>query len=126
VITLFGCGGDRDRSKRPLMGHAAGQGSDLVVVTSDNPRTENPSAIIADILPGIAATSAVQIIEPDRAQAIEIALREARPGDIVLIAGKGHERVQMLADRSVPFDDAAIARTILRNLATPHAIEHKP
>ncbi|HEY0759813.1 MAG TPA: UDP-N-acetylmuramoyl-L-alanyl-D-glutamate--2,6-diaminopimelate ligase [Acidisarcina sp.] len=113
VITVFGCGGDRDRTKRPLMGRAAGEGSDVVVLTSDNPRTEEPGAIIADVLPGLRATAAELVVEADRGAAIQIALGRARPGDIVLIAGKGHERVQMVGGISLPFDDAEVARRVL-------------
>ena len=92
VITMFGCGGDRDRAKRPLMGRAAAQGSDFVIVTSDNPRSENPQAIIQDILPAIEATSVKFAVEPDRGKAISMAIAAAQPGDIVLLAGKGHEK----------------------------------
>ncbi len=113
VITLFGCGGDRDRSKRPLMGHAAAEGSDVVVLTSDNPRSEDPLAIIEQVLPGFAGTAARVIVEPDRHRAIELAIAEGRPGDLVLLAGKGHEKTQTLGDRVIPFDDVAIARQIL-------------
>ncbi|HEX3660510.1 MAG TPA: UDP-N-acetylmuramoyl-L-alanyl-D-glutamate--2,6-diaminopimelate ligase [Acidobacteriaceae bacterium] len=116
VITLFGCGGDRDRAKRPKMGRAAGEGSDLVVLTSDNPRSEDPEAIIADALPGLTATGTLYQVEPDRAQAIHLALDAARPGDIVLLAGKGHEKEQILRDRTLPFDDAAVAARALRAL----------
>jgi UDP-N-acetylmuramoyl-L-alanyl-D-glutamate--2,6-diaminopimelate ligase len=114
VITLFGCGGDRDRTKRPRMGRAAGEGSNLVVLTSDNPRSEDPMAIIEEALVGVRETTTECIVEPDRAAAIQIAIRAARPGDIVLIAGKGHERVQILRDRTVPFDDVAVAANILK------------
>ncbi len=114
VITLFGCGGDRDRSKRPLMGEAAGRGSDFVLLTSDNPRSEDPLAIINDALVGLQKTGTRHIIEPDRRQAIAHAIAEARPGDIVLIAGKGHERVQVNAAGSIPFDDVEVARDALR------------
>jgi UDP-N-acetylmuramoyl-L-alanyl-D-glutamate--2,6-diaminopimelate ligase len=113
VITVFGCGGDRDRTKRPLMGRAVGEGSDLVVLTSDNPRMESPQAIMEDALPGLRSTTAKHIVEADRAAAIQIALREARPNDIVLIAGKGHERVQTVGDENIPFDDAEVARAAL-------------
>jgi UDP-N-acetylmuramoyl-L-alanyl-D-glutamate--2,6-diaminopimelate ligase len=113
VITLFGCGGDRDKTKRPKMGRAAGEGSDLVVLTSDNPRTEDPSVIIAEALVGVEATGTTCIVEEDRRGAIEIAIRAAKAGDIVLIAGKGHEKVQILADGTVPFDDAAVASEVL-------------
>ena len=116
VITLFGCGGDRDRTKRPRMGKAAGEGSDFVVVTSDNPRSEDPNAIIAEILPGIDATGTRYTVEPDRATAIALALREARPHDVVLIAGKGHEKEQILRDRTIFFDDAQVALSALRSL----------
>lgn len=121
VITLFGCGGDRDRSKRPLMGQAAAEGSYAVVITSDNPRSEKPEAILADILPGVmkselAARPGGYTIEPDRAKAIRLALSLAKPGDIVLIAGKGHEKTQILASETIPFDDAAIATEALRSM----------
>jgi UDP-N-acetylmuramoyl-L-alanyl-D-glutamate--2,6-diaminopimelate ligase len=117
VITLFGCGGDRDRTKRPRMGRAAGEGSDLVVLTSDNPRSEEPGAIIEEALVGVEETGADCIVEQDRAGAIAIAIRAARPGDIVLIAGKGHEKVQILKDRTVPFDDVAVAAGVLKEIA---------
>jgi UDP-N-acetylmuramoyl-L-alanyl-D-glutamate--2,6-diaminopimelate ligase len=117
VITLFGCGGDRDRTKRPRMGRAAGEGSDLVVLTSDNPRSEEPMAIIGEALVGVRETGTVCIVEEDRARAIEIAIRSARVGDIVLIAGKGHEKVQILKDGTVPFDDVAVATGVLKEIA---------
>jgi UDP-N-acetylmuramoyl-L-alanyl-D-glutamate--2,6-diaminopimelate ligase len=113
VITLFGCGGDRDRSKRPLMGRAAGAGSDVVVLTSDNPRGEDPLAILDQVLPGLSETPARVIVEPDRQRAIELAVAEACPGDLVLVAGKGHEKTQTIGDRVIPFDDVAIARQVL-------------
>jgi UDP-N-acetylmuramoyl-L-alanyl-D-glutamate--2,6-diaminopimelate ligase len=117
VITLFGCGGDRDRTKRPKMGRAAGEGSDLVVLTSDNPRSEEPVAIIEEALVGVKETGTTCIVEEDRARAIEIAIRSARAGDIVLLAGKGHEKVQILKDGTMPFDDVAVAAAVLRELA---------
>ena len=117
VITLFGCGGDRDRTKRPKMGRAAGEGSDLVVLTSDNPRTEDPDAIIAEALVGVRETTTECIVEPDRAAAIKLAIEAAKPGDIVLLAGKGHEKVQILRDHTIPFDDVAVAAAILRSRA---------
>jgi len=117
VITLFGCGGDRDRTKRPKMGRAAGEGSDLVILTSDNPRSEEPGSIIAEALVGVRETSADCIVEEDRAGAIEIAIRAARAGDIVLLAGKGHEKVQILKDGTVPFDDVAVATGVLKEIA---------
>jgi UDP-N-acetylmuramoyl-L-alanyl-D-glutamate--2,6-diaminopimelate ligase len=113
VITLFGCGGDRDKTKRPLMGRAAGEGSDLVFLTSDNPRSENPEAILADVVPGLDATGTRYILEADRARAIRMALEEARAGDIVLLAGKGHEKTQTLKTGTVPFDDVAVALSAL-------------
>jgi len=114
LITVFGCGGERDRSKRPLMGEVAGRGSDLVVLTSDNPRSEDPLLIINDALVGLQKTRAKYWIEPDRAAALERALEEARPGDIVLLAGKGHETYQVLRDRTIDFDDREMARAALR------------
>jgi len=114
VLTLFGCGGDRDRAKRPLMGEAAGRGSDFVVLTSDNPRSEDPRAIINDALVGLQKSGAKYSVEPDRRKAIGLAIGEARPGDIVLLAGKGHERVQVTREGSQPFDDAQVAREMLK------------
>jgi len=116
VITLFGCGGDRDRTKRPKMGLAAGEGSDFVVVTSDNPRSEDPLAIIAEILPGIQPTGIRYVVEPDRAKAIKAALSDADPEDVVLLAGKGHEKEQILRDRTVFFDDEQVALSALSAL----------
>jgi UDP-N-acetylmuramoyl-L-alanyl-D-glutamate--2,6-diaminopimelate ligase len=116
VITLFGCGGDRDRTKRPRMGRAAGEGSDLVVLTSDNPRSEEPRAIIDEALVGVRETGTDCVVEEDRGGAIEIAIRAAQAGDIVLIAGKGHEKVQILKDGAVPFDDVAVAAGVLNEL----------
>ncbi|HTW58201.1 MAG TPA: UDP-N-acetylmuramoyl-L-alanyl-D-glutamate--2,6-diaminopimelate ligase [Terriglobales bacterium] len=114
VITLFGCGGDRDRAKRPLMGEAAGRGSDFVVLTSDNPRSEDPRAIINDALVGLQKTGVKYSVEVDRRKAIGIAIGEARPGDIVLLAGKGHEKVQVTREGSLPFDDVEVAREALK------------
>ncbi|HEY0163548.1 MAG TPA: UDP-N-acetylmuramoyl-L-alanyl-D-glutamate--2,6-diaminopimelate ligase [Edaphobacter sp.] len=114
VITLFGCGGDRDRTKRPRMGRAAGEGSDLVVLTSDNPRSEDPAAIIAEAFAGVKETGTECIVEEDRAAAIRIAIQSAREGDIVLLAGKGHEKVQILKSGTVPFDDVAVAEHVIR------------
>jgi UDP-N-acetylmuramoyl-L-alanyl-D-glutamate--2,6-diaminopimelate ligase len=116
VITLFGCGGDRDRTKRPKMGRAAGEGSDLVVLTSDNPRSEDPAAILAEALCGVRETAADSLVEPDRRSAILMAIHAAKPGDIVLIAGKGHEKSQILADRTIPFDDVAVAAAVLAEM----------
>src|ERR1019366_6170145 len=114
VITLFGCGGDRDRTKRPLMGQAAGQLSDLVILTSDNPRSEDPLQIMNDALVGLRRTDTKFIVEPDRAIAIRKAIEEARPGDVVLLAGKGHETYQIFSDRTIHFDDREVAREALR------------
>jgi UDP-N-acetylmuramoyl-L-alanyl-D-glutamate--2,6-diaminopimelate ligase len=114
VLTLFGCGGDRDRAKRPKMGRAAGEGSDFTIVTSDNPRSEDPLRIIEEILPGLQAAQAEYSIEPDRAAAIAQILALARAGDVVLLAGKGHEKMQIFADRTIPFDDAEVARAALQ------------
>jgi UDP-N-acetylmuramoyl-L-alanyl-D-glutamate--2,6-diaminopimelate ligase len=116
VITLFGCGGDRDKTKRPLMGRAAGEGSDFVVLTSDNPRSEDPEAILQDVLPGLSETDTPFLTEVDRSRAIRLALEAADCGDIVLIAGKGHEKTQTLRSGIVPFDDVDVATEILRQL----------
>ena len=115
VITLFGCGGDRDRMKRPLMGQAAAELSDFVVVTSDNPRSEDPLAIINDALVGVRRHDTRHVVEPDRARAIRLAIEQAGPDDIVLLAGKGHETYQVLAGRTIDFDDRAVAHEILRS-----------
>jgi UDP-N-acetylmuramoyl-L-alanyl-D-glutamate--2,6-diaminopimelate ligase len=114
VITVFGCGGDRDRAKRPLMGEAAGRGSDFVVLTSDNPRSEDPLAIINDAMVGLQRAGAKYTVEPDRRGAIAMAVAEAGPGDIVLIAGKGHEKVQVTREGSRPFDDVEVAQQALQ------------
>jgi UDP-N-acetylmuramoyl-L-alanyl-D-glutamate--2,6-diaminopimelate ligase len=118
LILVFGCGGDRDRSKRPIMGEVAARGADVVVVTSDNPRTEDPDDIIAMIVPGVAQGGAVArplaaleqgergyAVEPDRRAAIRAAVGLARPGDTVVIAGKGHEDYQILGAIKIHFDD---------------------
>ncbi|MBQ3525637.1 MAG: UDP-N-acetylmuramoyl-L-alanyl-D-glutamate--2,6-diaminopimelate ligase [Akkermansia sp.] len=106
VFTVFGCGGDRDRTKRPLMGEAAARYSDVCIVTSDNPRNENPESIIDEIMPGIPQEKQHRIT--DRAEAIRAALQLARPGDCILIAGKGHENYQIFADETISFSDAAV------------------
>jgi UDP-N-acetylmuramoyl-L-alanyl-D-glutamate--2,6-diaminopimelate ligase len=116
IITLFGAGGNRDRGTRPLMGEAAGSLSDLVVLTSDNPRTEDPARIINDVMVGLQKANATYLIELDRECAIELAFREARAGDIVLLAGKGHENYQILKDRTFEFDDREVARRMLRKI----------
>jgi UDP-N-acetylmuramoyl-L-alanyl-D-glutamate--2,6-diaminopimelate ligase len=117
VITMFGCGGDRDKTKRPKMGRVAGAESDLVVVTSDNPRSEDPMEIINEALLGVRETNATFVVEEDRRAAIEVAIRAAKPGDIVLLAGKGHEKEQIFADGAVHFDDAEEASRILSAIA---------
>ena len=116
VITVFGCGGDRDRAKRPLMGEAAGKGSDFVVLTSDNPRSEDPLAIMNDAVVGLQKSGAKYSMEPDRRKAIAIALRQAAANDIVLLAGKGHEKVQVTKEGAIPFDDVEVARESLQSL----------
>ena len=116
VITMFGCGGDRDRTKRPLMGEAAGSLSDMVVLTSDNPRSEDPLNIMNDALIGLQRATFRYRLEPDRALAIRKTIKEARAGDIVILAGKGHETYQVLASGVVPFDDREVARQVLREL----------
>ena len=114
VICVFGAGGDRDRDKRPLMGRISARLADRVIVTSDNPRSEDPAAIAAEIVDGLALE-----VELDRRRAIERAVEDARAGDVVVIAGKGHERGQEFADRTIPFDDREVAREALRRLRTP-------
>jgi len=119
VLIVFGCGGDRDRGKRPAMGRAATSLADFAVVTSDNPRSEDPVAIIREILPGARAGGGAFAVEPDRRAAIRMALSEARPGDVVVIAGKGHETGQEFADHTDPFDDRVVAREELTGLLGP-------
>ena len=109
VICVFGAGGERDRSKRPLMGQIAEKNADLAVVTSDNPRREDPMSILIDILKGFSNAETAEII-PDRGEAIRHALQIARPGDCVLIAGKGHERFQIIGDEQIEFDDREVAK----------------
>jgi UDP-N-acetylmuramoyl-L-alanyl-D-glutamate--2,6-diaminopimelate ligase len=116
VITLFGCGGDRDRTKRPLMGMAAAEASDFVVLTSDNPRSEDPLDIMNDVMVGLGRFDTPHVAEPDRSKAIAIALGEAKAGDVVLLAGKGHETYQILRDRTIDFDDRETARQVLQSL----------
>jgi UDP-N-acetylmuramoyl-L-alanyl-D-glutamate--2,6-diaminopimelate ligase len=120
IITVFGCGGDRDKTKRPLMGAIAARLSDLAILTSDNPRSEPPEDILADIQRGMPrGRGAVSQVIPDRREAILRALEVARDGDAVVIAGKGHEQTQALRDRSVPFDDRRVAKDILGALRSP-------
>jgi UDP-N-acetylmuramoyl-L-alanyl-D-glutamate--2,6-diaminopimelate ligase len=118
LITVFGCGGDRDRTKRPLMGAVAGRLSDLIVITSDNPRSEDPARIIEEVQRGITPDtrrdSAQRLLTiVDRREAITKAVELAKPGDLVLVAGKGHEKYQVIGDRTLPFDDVAVAREAL-------------
>jgi UDP-N-acetylmuramoyl-L-alanyl-D-glutamate--2,6-diaminopimelate ligase len=118
VICLFGCGGDRDRGKRPLMGAVAARFADYVIVTSDNPRSEDPEAIIGQILEGVLAEKpdGPEVVTPDRAAAIAAGLSIAQPGDVFVIAGKGHEQGQQFADRTIEFDDRTVARAGLAEL----------
>jgi UDP-N-acetylmuramoyl-L-alanyl-D-glutamate--2,6-diaminopimelate ligase len=113
IITLFGCGGSKDRTKRPVMGEVTGRLSNLTILSNDNPRQEDPLKIISDIIVGLQKTSGKYVIEPDREKAIGLAMDEARAGDIVLLAGKGHENYQILADRTLEFDDREVARRAL-------------
>ena len=116
MITLFGCSGESDRVKRPMMGEAAGRASDFVVITSDSPRSEDPAAILAEIEPGLKATGVAYTVEPNRAVAIHATLAIANAGDVVLLAGKGHEKEQVLAHGAIPFHDAEIALSVLKKL----------
>ena len=111
VWVVFGCGGDRDAGKRPEMGRAAEQGADRVVVTSDNPRSENPDAIIADVVSGTEGVEVHRIA--DRRQAIQAAILGAADDDVVLVLGKGHERSQEIGDRVMPFDDRVVSRAAI-------------
>lgn len=120
VLVVLGCGGDRDRAKRPLMGAAAARGADLAVLTSDNPRSEDPAAILAELAAGAYAvppeTRAEVVIEESRAAAIEVAVAWARPGDVLVVAGKGHEQGQEYAGRTLPFDDRVVLAEALRRV----------
>jgi UDP-N-acetylmuramoyl-L-alanyl-D-glutamate--2,6-diaminopimelate ligase len=118
LITVFGCGGDRDRTKRPLMGAVAGRLSDVIVITSDNPRGEDPSRIIEEIQRGLTAdtrrdSGQRMLAIVDRREAIATAVELARAGDLVLVAGKGHEKYQVIGTQVLPFDDVAVAREAL-------------
>ena len=118
IIVVFGAGGDRDQSKRPLMADAVARRADVAVVTTDNPRPEDPGAIISDVCSGIDPSSrASVVVEPDRRAAIALAVAMAQPGDVVLIAGRGHERTQSVAGTEIAFDDRDVARQILRATA---------
>ena len=120
LISVFGAGGDRDKAKRPLMGRAGGVLSDLAVVTSDNPRSEDPEAIVAEVAAGAREGEAELVVEVDRHAAIALALGRAEPGDTVVIAGKGHEQGQEFeGGRKIPFDDREVAREELRKLGSP-------
>ena len=112
IITVFGCGGERDRQKRPAMGRIAAAYSDSVIVTSDNPRGEDPAAIIGDILTGIRGGGSV-FVQPDRERAIALAINKALPGDTILIAGKGHEAYQICSGKKYDFSDEAVVRKLL-------------
>lgn len=113
VVTLFGCGGDRDKTKRPMMGRVAGELSDFCIVTSDNPRSEDPSEIIKDIIPGISETGCEYVVVENRFDAIEYALDHAEKDDIILLAGKGHETYQILKDRTIVFDEREIVLKLI-------------
>lgn len=125
VIVVFGAGGDRDRSKRPKMAQAV-LGADLIVVTSDNPRTEDPQRIIEDILAGFAPSFPPLHVEPDRKAAIAWTLAEARPGDCVLIAGKGHETEQIIGTQRFPFDDREVVRSVVKQFTAIHQTAMRP
>lgn len=124
VICVFGAGGDRDRSKRPLLGQAA-EMADVAIVTSDNPRSESPMAIIQDIVAGFSNKTCQPCIEPDREAAIELAFSMARPGDCVVIAGKGHEREQVIGHEKLPFDDRQVARAHLQRWSSALPVEQR-
>ena len=116
VFVVIGSGGDRDRAKRPLMGRAAAGLADVTILTSDNPRSEDPAKILEQMRPGAIESGGHYEVEADREAAIERAIAQARAGDVVVIAGKGHETGQEFADRTIPFDDREVARTVLRAL----------
>jgi UDP-N-acetylmuramoyl-L-alanyl-D-glutamate--2,6-diaminopimelate ligase len=117
LLVVFGCGGDRDNSKRALMGAAAARLADMAFLTSDNPRSEDPLVILEQVVSGFGGQNpaVAPVIEPDRTAAIHAAIAEARPGDVLVIAGKGHETRQILAHGNIPFDDREVARQALRN-----------
>jgi UDP-N-acetylmuramoyl-L-alanyl-D-glutamate--2,6-diaminopimelate ligase len=117
LIVVFGCGGDRDREKRPLMGEVATRVADLTIVTSDNPRSEDPEAIVRDIEPGAKRGGGAFEVIVDREEAIRRAVAEADEGDVVLVAGKGHEQGQQFADRTIPFDDREVLRRAIEDVA---------
>jgi UDP-N-acetylmuramyl tripeptide synthase len=115
IVVVFGCGGDRDRGKRPVMGEIASRFADAIVLTSDNPRSESPAAIVSEIRAGIVRRTPVTV-ELDRRKAIARALAETRAGDVVVVAGKGHETTQQFAERALPFDDREVVANELRRL----------
>jgi len=119
LITVFGCGGDRDSSKRPQMGAIAENLADLVVVTSDNPRSEDPQQIIVDILAGIKRMNEDILVEPDRAKAIALAVLDAADNDVVLVAGKGHETYQIIKGETFDFDDRVEVLKALKKRTEP-------
>jgi UDP-N-acetylmuramoyl-L-alanyl-D-glutamate--2,6-diaminopimelate ligase len=114
IITLFGCGGGKDRTKRPVMGEVSGRLSDLTILSSDNPKMEDPLKIISDIVVGLQKTNGKYVIEPDREKAIGLAMDQVHPGDMILLAGKGHENYQIVGDETFPFDDREVARRALQ------------
>jgi UDP-N-acetylmuramoyl-L-alanyl-D-glutamate--2,6-diaminopimelate ligase len=120
TIVVFGCAGDRDRGKRPIMGAVASRLADLAVVTSDNPRHEDPVAIVREVVAGVEPSSS-HVVEPDRRSAIDLAIRSARPGDVVVVAGKGHETYQEVGDRRIPFDDREVVLESVARLGSPPA-----
>jgi UDP-N-acetylmuramoyl-L-alanyl-D-glutamate--2,6-diaminopimelate ligase len=123
VVVVLGCGGDRDRGKRPLMGAAAATGADVAVLTNDNPRSEDPRSILDEMLAGARSSGggAELVVEPDRRRAIAAAVAAAGPGDVVVVAGKGHEQGQEAGGRIRPFDDRAVLRDVLAPTAGPGA-----
>lgn len=116
VVSLFGCGGDRDKGKRPAMGEISGNIADFTIITSDNPRTENPELIIEDIEEGIKKTKGKYIKITDRRQAIKFALENAQDGDIIILAGKGHETYQQFAEKTIHFDEREVVNEVLVEL----------
>ncbi|HAG07236.1 MAG TPA: UDP-N-acetylmuramoyl-L-alanyl-D-glutamate--2,6-diaminopimelate ligase, partial [Peptococcaceae bacterium] len=117
LMVVFGCGGDRDRKKRPLMGEVAVRNADLTIITSDNPRTEEPMAIINEIEDGARKVSGGRyLVEPDRRRAIRAALQIARAGDVIVVAGKGHEDYQIIGEERLPFDDRKVVAELLEEM----------
>jgi UDP-N-acetylmuramoyl-L-alanyl-D-glutamate--2,6-diaminopimelate ligase len=116
VVTLFGCGGDRDKTKRPIMGKIAAEMSDFCIVTSDNPRTEDPQAIISDILAGMKGAKCEYVVIPNRKEAIAFALTHGQKDDVIVLAGKGHETYQILKDETIHFDEREVVGEILEQM----------